>query len=268
MPNAIPSLTTDQFKQFFEVGFLQIPALFRADEIAAMRVCCDRLQKMADELGENGAEGFVLHKGSQFVLGRVEDGELKGKVRIDRVVWVGAAEPHLLAVGEDPRLLSLAAQVLNADTCEQLINQVHFKLPGDGVVFDWHQDSRHRRFGSHEWRDLNGRGSFVEIALALDDVGPDNGPMQFVKNSPRHAHILTSGQHHVLPDFYIEKSEIVTPTMQAGDVLLFGPLAIHGSLANHSSRSRRMLLNGYAYPGANSRVYPGDGAGRRLHCAR
>ena len=55
-------------------------------------------------------------------------------------------------------------------------------------------------------------------------------------------------------------------TMRAGSVLLFGPYAVHGSLPNTSPRPRRTFINGYAYPGANARVYPGAGAGRLLHC--
>jgi hypothetical protein len=39
---------------------------------------------------------------------------------------------------------------------------------------------------------------------------------------------------------------------------------VHGSTANHSALPRRVLINGYACPGANGRVYPGAGSGRRL----
>jgi ectoine hydroxylase-related dioxygenase (phytanoyl-CoA dioxygenase family) len=52
--------------------------------------------------------------------------------------------------------------------------------------------------------------------------------------------------------------------MRAGSVLLFGPYVDHSSQANRSQHPRRTFLNGYAYPGANSRVYPGRGAGRSL----
>jgi hypothetical protein len=52
--------------------------------------------------------------------------------------------------------------------------------------------------------------------------------------------------------------------MAAGGVLLFGPYTFHRSLPNRSSRPRRVFINGYAAPGANRRVYPGEGAGRLL----
>jgi hypothetical protein len=50
-------------------------------------------------------------------------------------------------------------------------------------------------------------------------------------------------------------------------VLFFGPYAIHGSTPNESAVPRRVLINGYAYPGANGRVYPGEGSGRTLRRA-
>jgi ectoine hydroxylase-related dioxygenase (phytanoyl-CoA dioxygenase family) len=46
--------------------------------------------------------------------------------------------------------------------------------------------------------------------------------------------------------------------------LFFGPYTAHASFENTSDRYRRVLINGYASPGANHRTYPGDGAGRRL----
>ena len=52
--------------------------------------------------------------------------------------------------------------------------------------------------------------------------------------------------------------------MRAGSVLVFGPYAIHRSLPNRSAVPRRVFINGYASPGANARVYPGEGAGRTL----
>jgi ectoine hydroxylase-related dioxygenase (phytanoyl-CoA dioxygenase family) len=56
-------------------------------------------------------------------------------------------------------------------------------------------------------------------------------------------------------------------TMAAGGVLLFGPYTFHRSRPNESDRARRVFINGFAYPGANARVYPGRGAGRLVKAA-
>ena len=66
---------------------------------------------------------------------------------------------------------------------EQLLSQAHFKRPNDGVVFRWHQDIQHRDKGNGTWRDIDGRGSFVQSILMLDEMTMDSGPLQFIPGS-------------------------------------------------------------------------------------
>lgn len=248
-------LTPAELSAFFDIGHVLLPGLFSTEEVAHIAAACDRLVALAAGIGETGQ---VMHRGSQFVLGQRPDGGL----RIDRVVWAGAAEPELLRWGEDPRLLQVVAQLLGAREMDQLINQVHFKLPGDGVEFPWHQDSLHRRYGTPEWRDVNGRGSYVQALLAIDASTRDNGPLWFIDGSCKQGHITTEAPDHELP-----AALLVNPRpalMQPGDVVFFGPYTIHGSTANTSNQPRRVFINGYASVGANTRVYPGEGSGRRL----
>lgn len=237
---------------FFDLGFTIVREVFAPREIAEMREAFDRLERTARTLGTT-----QMHGGAQFVLEAAGD----GGVRIHRIVWCGAVEPVLDAYGRDPRLLSMASDLLGSDEMSQLINQAHFKLPGDGVEFPWHQDSTHRRYGGGEWRDVNGRGSYVQTAAALDDVTEENGPLQLIAGSNRLGH-LDLPPDGALPPEAVAAGPIVAATMQAGDVLLFGPYTIHSSAPNRSRRPRRTLINGFAAPGANSRVYPGAGAGR------
>jgi ectoine hydroxylase-related dioxygenase (phytanoyl-CoA dioxygenase family) len=177
-------------------------------------------------------------------------------------VWCGAAEPILSDFGKDPRLLAMASQLLGSPEMNQLINQAHFKLPGDGVEFPWHQDSTHRRYGGGEWRDVNGRGSYVQTVAAIDDVTMENGPLQLIPGSCTRGHVEpVAGQAGTLPDT-LDPRTAISVTMTAGSVVLFGPYTFHRSQPNRSRRARRVFINGFAYPGANSRIYPGEGAGR------
>lgn len=109
---------------------------------------------------------------------------------------------------------------------------------------------------------MNGRGSYVQIVLALDDVTVENGPLRFLPGSGRLGHRPVAAPGDLPPE--LSGARAVEPTMPAGSALLFGPYVWHGSLPNRSLRPRRVLINGYAYPGANARVYPGCGRGRRL----
>ncbi len=251
-------LTPEQIRDFFEIGFITIPELFSSHEVTTMRGAFNRLYETAQQLRTTQD-----HNGSRFVLDSDPRKNSDNDVRIHRIVWCGAAEPELLEIGADLRLLVVAGQLLGSESMQQLINQAHFKLPGDGIGFDWHQDSIHRRFGTELWRDINRKGSYVQMIIALDDITDENGPLQFIPYSCRLGHIDVGEKRH-LPQGVVDETSAVAPTLSAGGVLAFGPYTIHGSLPNRSTKPRRVLINGYAFPGANSRDYPGDGAGRML----
>lgn len=253
-------LNGDEVEAFFEVGWFVRRALFRADEVARMRTCFDELEKIANELSDTG-----LHRGAHFVLG-----DKDGQRVIKRVVWAGGCQRYLLTIGSDSRLTVPCAQLLGSDAMDHLLNQAHFKRPGDGVTFDWHQDIQHRDKGDGTWTDVNGRGSFVQTLIALDETTPDSGPLKFMPGSVKWGRVEFSD--HNGDDTSPRLKTPVGPTdvravtiaARPGDTLFFGPYTAHASSENRSGQYRRVLINGYAYPGANRRIYPGDGAGRRL----
>jgi len=242
-------LDAGQIEQFFATGWLVFPRLFEPREIESMARAFDRLARRARDLTRSGED-----RGAQFVIDRQAS---DGGVRIHRVVWCGAAEPVLEKYGADPRLLRPVAELLGSATMNQLINQAHFKMPGDRVSFPWHQDSTHRRYGQPVWTDVNGRGSYVQTAIAIDPMTETNGPLRFLPGSCRMGHVAD-------PSYRVPEDQAVTMTMDPGDVVMFGPYVFHASEPNVSDRPRRAFINGYAVPGANRRVYPGRGSGRLL----
>lgn len=241
-------LSPQQIKDFYEVGFIVFSRLFNRDEIESIKKSFDRLQKVALELKKTQE-----YMGSQFVV----EGD-----RIDRIVWMGGAEPNLLKYGEDPRILSVCSQLLQSNSFEQLICQGHYKLPGDNVSFDWHQDCQHRGAGSQDWVDVDGRGSYVQTLMAIDEVTLENGPVCFIPNSPKLGYLELEKQNN--PTQFFDVSTAIPLTMQPGDTAFFSPYAIHGSSPNKSNGPRRVFINGFAYPGANRKKYPGEGSGRTV----
>jgi Phytanoyl-CoA dioxygenase (PhyH) len=253
-------LSADEIQDYFEIGWITRRGLFRTDEVARMSACFDELEQIAGSLTETG-----LHRGSYFVLG-----EKNGRQVIQRVVWAGGSQRYLLEVGSDPRLTVPSAQLLRGAAMDHLLCQAHFKRPRDGVTFAWHQDIQHRDKGNGTWTDVNGRGSFVQTMIVLDEMTPDSGPMVFMPGSSKWGRVDLHGDDNVDGDAptkrlaQFREEGAVTISAQPGDTLFFGPYTVHASFENTSDRYRRVLINGYASPGANSRVYPGDGAGRRL----
>ena len=225
-----------------------------------MRACFDELERIAGRLTETG-----FHLGSYFVLD-----EKDGHQVIKRVVWAGGCQRYLFEVGNDPRLTVPSAQLLHSVAMDHLLNQAHFKRPRDGIRFDWHQDITHRDKGNGTWTDVNGRGSYVQTLIVLDPMTPDSGPLLFIPGSPKWGRIEFNGHETrhpseaARPPAPFGGAEAVMIDAQPGDTLFFGPYTAHASFENTSNRYRRALINGYASPGANRRIYPGSGTGRRV----
>ena len=253
-------LTEKKVSEFHNTGWIVLESLFDEREIDRMRACFDDLEAIAAGMDETG-----LRNGSYFVLG-----EKDRKQVIKRVVWAGASQPYLLEVGEDSRLTHPASQLLGSREMEQLLSQAHFKRPHDGVVFGWHQDIQHRDKGNGSWRDVNGTGSFVQTLIAIDEMTPDSGPLKFIPGSSKWGRVDFGPHDYDDPEYsaklppQFDENDAVTICAKPGDTLFFGPYTAHASFENTSSHYRRVLINGYAFPGANNRVYPGDGAGRVL----
>lgn len=164
---------------FFKKGYLIVSKLFNPKEIEEISEAASRLQKTAEELS-NTQTGKVMFKGSQFVIDRVEN-----KTQIHRVVWAGASEPLLLKHGRKKELTVIVSQLLESEKADHLINQIHYKIPGDEVKFDWHQDIKNRRFFDPKWKDVNGKGSFVQLITAIDPMTEENGPIKIIGGLPR-----------------------------------------------------------------------------------
>ncbi|MCO4743777.1 MAG: phytanoyl-CoA dioxygenase family protein [Proteobacteria bacterium] len=239
--------------RFARDGFAILRGVLGTDECAAMALAFDRLLRRA-----RGLESTADVGGSRFVLDT-------DPFRLHRVVWCGAAEPALAPYGADPRLLGVAATLLGSDELVQLIQQAHFKLPGDEVGFLWHQDASNRRYGTDLWSDIDGRGSFLQMALAVDAMRPDNGPLRVIPGSHRLG-FVADPKTGTIPAEHLDLDAAVDLELEPGDLAVFGPFLLHGSPPNHSSGPRRLFLQGYALPGANRREYPGCGTGvvRRL----
>jgi hypothetical protein len=246
-------LSPTEAQEFLASGYLSLPRFFSTDIIQTIREAFARLEHTALRLRET-----TTIDGSLFVV----EARAKAPPKIERIVWCGGAEPVLAELGHTPELLEVAAQLLGESEMDQVINQAHIKRPGDGLCFSYHQDSYHRRYGTPQFDDLNGRGSFVQTLTAVDPMSPSNGGLWVVPESHHQGHIATVNGR--LPEHAFERARAVPVHLEPGDTLLLSPFMVHGSEPNASKHPRRLFINGFCYPGANRRVYPGCGLGLRL----
>jgi ectoine hydroxylase len=163
-----------------------------------------------------------------------------------------------------PALLEPARQLVDGDVYLYQL-KVNAKRARSGDRWAWHQDLIY-------WRDEDGLPGdrIVNVALFLDEVTPDNAPLQVLPGSHRLGVVETApndegaraygGQPSFITDLIAEiKYRLDDPTVEAltathgvatvsgprGSVLVFDANLVHASPPNRSSRDRRMLVATY-----------------------
>lgn len=164
--------------------------------------------------------------------------------------------PVVAALAKDPRLISLAAEVLGSEP-----------VPFGATLFDkssdanwlvaWHQDralplvERRKAAGWGPWSNKDGvvyanapataLAKVVALCVHLDDSTPENGPLRVLPGT----HTLG-----VLSDAQINDAarriEPVTCTVERGGVIVMRPLTVHASSKVTAAASRRVLHFEYA----------------------
>ena len=114
----------------------------------------------------------------------------------------------------------------------------------------------HRRMAFGDFKDVNGKGSYVQVIVAVEDTEANAGPVSFIRGSGCKGHL--NGQAGVDPrtvDAMLAacgEGAKVTPLLKRGSAVCLNPYVIHGSGPNHSDGWRRTFINGFAAPGACS----------------
>ncbi len=251
--------TLDIVERYGENGYVIVTQLFDSVEVEELQSAFDGLHEVAEEVLEQyvaahevPAPGTVFsvedHR-ARFTYRRSLDG---GCYYIRHVAGCGKIAPALDSFGRDPRLLALAAELLGSSEMIRLVNQADYRSPREETAFHWHQGVAHLGTGSGGFRDVNGRGSFVRIALMLDDVTARNGPLELIPGSHRLGDLgLTEENRDRVLAAKTELAKAVAPMLAAGDAIAYGPYTLHGSKPNTSRHWRRVFMNGFALPDAH-----------------
>jgi ectoine hydroxylase len=218
-------LSSDQLATFAEDGFLVLPELFGATEVAAIH---ERLPALfAQRCPENFRE--LSRDVVRTAMGlHLRDALFAGLVRDARFV-----EPAMQLIG-DPDLY--VQQV-----------KVNAKEAFAGEQWQWHYD-----FATHHHEDGVPLPLALNLHIFLDEVTEFNGPLIFVPGSHRDGPAPTSldtastsyplwtvADDDVRP--LVERGGLVAPKGPPGTVLIFGDTMVHGSSANMSPWPRRIF---------------------------
>lgn len=138
-------------------------------------------------------------------------------------------------------LRDLAVQVLGED-CFATHAILYNKTAANNIAQPWHQDTTIKLGGGAfvEAPDPEVFSRLLSIRLSLDDCSFFDGALKLCPSSFKHGPLsdLEVRRHSLRP--------FSSPEMQAGDVLLMHPLAIHASGASESLKPRRVIHAVYA----------------------
>lgn len=220
-------LTAAQLQRYQADGLLFLPALFAADEVAALKAEQDRL--------------FGLDLATHL---RAASGEFLGTTVMDRV------SPLYARLLSDERLLGLAEQLLGAGLyCHQY--KIILKQPFGQLALPWHQD-----YGP--WRHHDGMPAprALSIGIYLDEVTEFNGPIVYIPGSHRDG-LLDYEVREVpgttpIPSLspatvtrLVAAGGLVAPKGPAGSAVIFDCCTAHASGQNLSPYTRNLIYLSY-----------------------
>ncbi|KAJ1730181.1 hypothetical protein LPJ61_003153 [Coemansia biformis] len=164
-------LTAEQIRAFRERGFVAMPGLLDADELAAYRDEAERLTNHCYEQGDIVASwGCIVEPlGCGFL-----DGEVSAAARSSRNGYIGTRErisPRSLALCTLDKFGRCARQLLppSAGQGPCLLNEQYIvKPPRSRAEFAWHQDILY-------FSPAQRQHAIVSVWVPLDDVSEANG---------------------------------------------------------------------------------------------
>lgn len=208
-PVAALQLTPNELRFYREEGYLYLPRVIDAATVEALRNEVFDVMAAAGRSREalrsaSGAAG-KLHQSGQYLPDSALDGYINS-----------------------PQLRSLASQLMGgASSLYMPFSAV--KAGGGGGTFHFHQDNQYTRFD----------GLGINLWLALSPMSPENGCLMVVPRSH-----LSGTQDSISPDGDGHRAVAQDPTrflpvrMNAGDLIAFSRLTLHGSGPNQTDEPR------------------------------
>jgi hypothetical protein len=214
-----PMLTHDRIQRYRRDGFVLGGRLLSESQVDQLRAELDRVIARHD-LG---------HTGQVYI-----DGTAAFCQRRDcflQVTNLRELSDPFRAVVESPTLTRMAAQLLDASPLRVFADAMLFKNGVQSAVNAWHQDGP-------AFDILHEPDRVATAWIALDDVGPDDGPVCFAPGSHTWADDHFAGLDRAQRKFCLA-------LMNKGDVHFHHGRTWHCSLQNQTGRPRRGFVVNY-----------------------
>jgi len=221
-------LTEAQRAAYDHDGFIVVPDVFSAAEIAELRRVTDEFVRNAAAVSTND-EIYDL-----------EDSHSREEPRVRRLKAPHLIHPTYFRASRNPNVVAILKDLWGSVRFDT--GKLNMKSAGYGAPVEWHQDWA---FYPHTNDDL------AAVGIMLDDVDMENGPMLVVPGShkgPVWNHHGPNGRFCGAMDparCDIDLSRALPCLGKVGSVTVHHVRAVHGSAANFSGRERRFLLFQY-----------------------
>lgn len=192
-----------------------------------------------------------LHRQAQMLLGgpsalarEHEPPEAPGRFCID--VLMHKRNEAFASLIKDPRITSLARQVISQEDVYFFYDQLFYKSPSTSARTQWHQDL--------PFWPLKG-SDIPSIWIALTRATERTSGVQYVKGSHAWGRVYQPsnpkdrGQAgiNICPDFHDEphclNADILSYDLEPGDAVVHHPLIIHGAGPNLDSEQERLAVS-------------------------
>jgi phytanoyl-CoA hydroxylase len=221
-------LSQDQIDAYRRDGFIVVPDVLSAEEVAELRRVTDEFVEKARAVREHD-DVYDL-----------EPTHSAREPRVRRIKTPHSQHPAYAGVMRHPKLLAILRHLIGPairfDT-----SKLNMKAAGYGAAVEWHQDWA---FYPHTNDDL------CAVGVMMDDCELENGPLLCIPGS----HKGPVYDHHADGVFCgamdpetvgVDFSKAVPCTGKAGSVSIHHARTIHGSALNTSNRMRRLFLLQY-----------------------
>ena len=216
-------LDQQQLKQFDEQGYIFLPNLFSAEEIAVLR-----------------CEADAIFKQDREQIWREKSGA-------PRTAFAAHTYNEAFAIlARHPRLVEPLEQLWSEKVYMHQF-KINAKAKFTGDVWQWHQD-----YGVWARDDGMPEARAMNISVFLDEVFPFNGPLMLIPKSHKqgvlaagHDKATTSYPLWTLDNDTVERlcneGGLVVPTGKPGGVLMFHGNLVHGSAGNITPYPRKIV---------------------------
>ena len=225
-------------------GYVVLPAVFDADEVAALRRDADFILELIINSSLANAR-----QSRRLDIRRKTDGTMVVR-KIQPIIDLAL---HLAEASSDDRLLKpmavlmddepvLMEEKLNYKQPVPALNEVDFfRTPEDDDRFPVHNDYAYYRYNDYP-------KEIISSALTLDACSPQNGTIKvFPRSHKEHVEHLRVRNGLEVPPGTVDVADAVPIDAPAGSVMFFHSCLIHTSMPNESGAPRRMMIYSH-YP--------------------